>query len=55
VKSARIRWLAGTEQLARLDQLLAAVQDRLLEPLTQAERRTLVGMLTRLLEHQSSR
>jgi DNA-binding MarR family transcriptional regulator len=41
----------GRRQLARLDKVVADVQDELLEPLNKAEREHLVRLLTRLLEH----
>lgn len=41
----------GRRQLARLDRVVADVQDELLEPLNRAEREQLVRLLTRLLEH----
>jgi MarR family transcriptional regulator, lower aerobic nicotinate degradation pathway regulator len=42
---------AGTEQLKALDQVVAGVQERLLAPLSPADRTRLVGLLTRLLAH----
>jgi DNA-binding MarR family transcriptional regulator len=42
---------AGTEQLRRLEQILAGVQDELLAPLSPADRTRLIRLLTRLLEH----
>ena len=42
---------AGTEQLEALDQVVAGVQERLLAPLSPADRTRLVGLLTRLLAH----
>jgi MarR family transcriptional regulator, lower aerobic nicotinate degradation pathway regulator len=42
---------AGTEQLKALDQVVAGVQERLLAPLSPAERTRLVGLLSRLLAH----
>jgi DNA-binding MarR family transcriptional regulator len=44
---------AGTEQLRTLDQILAGVQEKLLAPLSAADRTQLVGLLTRLLEHDA--
>lgn len=43
----------GRLHLARLDALLAAVQDDLLAPLTRPERDELTRLLTRLLEHHT--
>ena len=45
---------AGTRQLQRLDELVAEVQDRVLAPLSRSERKTLVRMLTRVLEHHTA-
>jgi DNA-binding MarR family transcriptional regulator len=42
---------AGTQQLRRLEQILADVQDELLAPLSPADRTKLIRLLTRLLEH----
>ncbi|MDT4946430.1 MAG: MarR family transcriptional regulator, lower aerobic nicotinate degradation pathway regulator, partial [Pseudonocardiales bacterium] len=42
---------AGTKQLRKLDKVLAGIQEKLLAPLTAAERAQLVRLLTRLLEH----
>lgn len=42
---------AGAEQLKALDQVVAGVQERLLAPLSPADRTRLVGLLTRLLAH----
>lgn len=44
---------AGERQLRHLDKVLAAVQDDLLEPLSPDERRTLAGLLGRLLSHHT--
>jgi DNA-binding MarR family transcriptional regulator len=44
---------AGTAHLQRLDELLADVQDELLAPLSPAERRQLIGLLNRILEHHA--
>jgi MarR family transcriptional regulator, lower aerobic nicotinate degradation pathway regulator len=44
---------AGTEQLRRLEQILAGIQDKLLAPLSPADRKQLIGLLTRLLEHDA--
>jgi DNA-binding MarR family transcriptional regulator len=41
----------GRQHLRHLDQLVDAVQDRLLAPLTQPERDQLAGLLTRLQDH----
>jgi MarR family transcriptional regulator, lower aerobic nicotinate degradation pathway regulator len=38
----------GRRRLARLDEAVAGVQERLLEPLSAAESRTLVDLLRRL-------
>ena len=43
----------GRRHLRRLDQLLADVQADLLAPLSAAERRQLVDLLTRLIEHHT--
>jgi DNA-binding MarR family transcriptional regulator len=43
----------GRRYLRRLDELVAAVQDELLAPLTQPERDQLVRLLTRLLDHHA--
>ena len=42
---------AGTRELGKLDKVLAGVQEKLLAPLSAAERKQLVRLLTRLLEH----
>ena len=44
----------GTVRLERLDQVLAAVQDELLAPLSGAERAELARLLTRLLDGPGS-
>ncbi|GAA5082134.1 DNA-binding MarR family transcriptional regulator [Thermocatellispora tengchongensis] len=44
----------GSRRLATLDRLLAAAQDELLGPLSDAERRQLVDLLTRVVERQSA-
>ena len=44
---------AGTEQLRTLAPILDGVQDRLLAPLSPAERTQLIRLLTRLLEHDA--
>jgi MarR family transcriptional regulator, lower aerobic nicotinate degradation pathway regulator len=44
---------AGTKQLGALAPILDGVQDQLLAPLSAAERTQLVGLLTRLLEHDA--
>jgi DNA-binding MarR family transcriptional regulator len=41
---------AGTRELGKLDKVLAAVQEKLLAPLSAAERKQLIRLLTRLLE-----
>jgi DNA-binding MarR family transcriptional regulator len=41
---------AGSERLGMLDQVLTDVQEELLAPLSAADRKSLVGLLTRLLE-----
>ena len=41
---------AGTRELAKLDKVLAGVQEKLLAPLSAAERKQLIRLLTRLLE-----
>jgi DNA-binding MarR family transcriptional regulator len=41
---------AGSEQLRTLDQILDEVQEKLLAPLSAADRKRLIGLLTRLLE-----
>ncbi|MEU6998774.1 MarR family winged helix-turn-helix transcriptional regulator [Nonomuraea sp. NPDC046570] len=43
---------AGTRHLKSLDRLLADVQDELLTSLTTAEREQLVGLLSRIVDHQ---
>jgi MarR family transcriptional regulator, lower aerobic nicotinate degradation pathway regulator len=44
---------AGTGQLRTLDQILAGVQEKLLAPLSAADRTQLIRLLTRLLEHDA--
>jgi DNA-binding MarR family transcriptional regulator len=44
---------AGAERLRALDDVLAGVQDELLTPLSAAERTQLVGLLTRLVDHDA--
>ncbi|HEY5987774.1 MAG TPA: MarR family winged helix-turn-helix transcriptional regulator [Streptosporangiaceae bacterium] len=46
---------AGTEQLQLLDGVLAGVQDKLLAPLSPAEREQLTRLLARILEHHTKR
>ena len=46
---------AGTWHLQQMDAIVARVQDELLAPLSEAERRQLVDSLQRILEHQSMR
>jgi DNA-binding MarR family transcriptional regulator len=43
----------GTEQLRTLAHVLTGVQEKLLAPLSTAERTQLTGLLTRLLEHDA--
>jgi MarR family transcriptional regulator, lower aerobic nicotinate degradation pathway regulator len=45
---------AGTEQLQPLDEVLAGVQDKLLAPLSPAEREQLTRLLVRILEHHTA-
>jgi hypothetical protein len=45
----------GTEQLRLLDGVLAGVQDKLLAPLSPAEREQLTRLLARILEHYAKR
>jgi DNA-binding MarR family transcriptional regulator len=45
---------AGAAHLRRLDSLLDDVQDELLAPLSPAERRQLIHLLTRVLEHHTA-
>ncbi|NUR52252.1 MAG: MarR family transcriptional regulator [Hamadaea sp.] len=42
---------AGRRQLAHLDELLGAAQDAYLAPLSAADRRTLIGLLTRVTDY----
>jgi DNA-binding MarR family transcriptional regulator len=44
---------AGRRQLRKLDRLLSKVQDELLAPLSAAERRQLVDLLTRIVDHHA--
>jgi MarR family transcriptional regulator, lower aerobic nicotinate degradation pathway regulator len=44
---------AGTAHLRRLDELLADVQDELLGPLSPAERKQLILLLNRIMEHHA--
>jgi DNA-binding MarR family transcriptional regulator len=44
---------AGTAHLRRLEKLLAEIQDELLAPLSPADRRQLIHLLTRILEHHA--
>jgi MarR family transcriptional regulator, lower aerobic nicotinate degradation pathway regulator len=44
---------AGTAHLRRLDELLANVQDELLGPLSPAERKQLILLLNRIMEHHA--
>lgn len=45
---------AGVEQLQRLDDALAEIQDRLLSPLAPDERERLADLLARLLDHHAN-
>jgi DNA-binding MarR family transcriptional regulator len=45
---------AGRRRLTALDQVLAGVQDKLLSPLSAAERQQLVSLLSRVLEHHAA-
>jgi MarR family transcriptional regulator, lower aerobic nicotinate degradation pathway regulator len=44
---------AGTDQLRRLDAVVAGVQAQLLAPLSPAERQQLTRLLTRILDHHT--
>jgi DNA-binding MarR family transcriptional regulator len=44
---------AGSEQLRTLDQILEGVQEKLLAPLSGADRTQLLRLLTRLVEHDA--
>jgi MarR family transcriptional regulator, lower aerobic nicotinate degradation pathway regulator len=44
---------AGRAELERLDDILTAVQDELLKPLSPRERRTLVALLARVVAHSA--
>ena len=44
---------AGQRHLRALDRLVATAQDELLEPLSAGERRELVRLLTRLVDHHA--
>lgn len=46
---------AGRRQLTHLDRLLAAAQDEFLAPLPAADRRNLVDLLARLVDHHGDR
>lgn len=46
---------AGTRQLARLEQQLAAAQDELLAPLSTTQRQDLTAVLSLLLDHHDQR
>jgi DNA-binding MarR family transcriptional regulator len=46
---------AGRRQLTQLDRLLAAAQDEFLAPLPAADRRNLIDLLTRLVDHHGGR
>ncbi|MDP9869303.1 MULTISPECIES: MarR family winged helix-turn-helix transcriptional regulator [Streptosporangium] len=45
----------GREQLAHLDRLVATAQDEFLAPLPAADRRSLVDLLTRLIDHHGDK
>ena len=44
---------AGIEELRTLDQILVGVQEKLLAPLSPADRTQLIGLLTRLVEQDA--
>lgn len=44
---------AGRTELARLDKVVAAIQDEFLAPLTDTERRQLIRILTKLAQNES--
>jgi DNA-binding MarR family transcriptional regulator len=44
---------AGTKQLRRLEKVLAGIQEKLLAPLSAADRTKFIRLLTRLLENDS--
>jgi DNA-binding MarR family transcriptional regulator len=44
---------AGTKQLSGLDKVLAGIQEKVLAPLSAAERTQLIALLTRLLERDA--
>ena len=44
---------AGRRQLRKLDRLLGSVQDELLAPLSAGERRQLIRLLTRIVDHHA--
>ncbi|MEV0236035.1 MarR family winged helix-turn-helix transcriptional regulator [Nonomuraea sp. NPDC050786] len=46
---------AGREQLAHLDRLVAAAQDEFLAALPAADRRNLIDLLTRVVDHHADR
>ncbi|MER6171908.1 MarR family winged helix-turn-helix transcriptional regulator [Streptosporangium sp. NPDC001681] len=46
---------AGQKQLAHLDRLLAAAQDEYLAPLSAADRRNLIDLLTRLVDQHGGK
>jgi MarR family transcriptional regulator, lower aerobic nicotinate degradation pathway regulator len=46
---------AGREQLTHLDRLLAAAQDEFLAPLSGPDRRSLIDLLTRLVDHHGGK
>jgi MarR family transcriptional regulator, lower aerobic nicotinate degradation pathway regulator len=45
---------AGRRQLRKLDRLLAKIQDEILAPLSTDERRQLIHLLTRVVDHHRS-
>ncbi len=45
---------AGRRELRKLDRIVAACQDELLAPLSAAERKQLVRLLTRVVDHHAS-
>ncbi|MFG1708085.1 MarR family winged helix-turn-helix transcriptional regulator [Nonomuraea sp. M3C6] len=46
---------AGRSQLTHLDRLVAAAQDEFLAPLPAADRRNLIDLLTRLVDHHGDK
>ncbi|MGV9770646.1 MarR family winged helix-turn-helix transcriptional regulator [Streptosporangium sp. NPDC003464] len=45
----------GREQLTHLDRLVATAQDEFLAPLPAADRRNLIDLLTRLIDHHGDK